>query len=101
MGVLRTSDERFADLPGFDFEPHYFEVDGLRVHYVDEGSGPIVLLMHGEPTWSYLSRKMIPVLTEIPGAKGQHHTTIEGGGQFTQEDKPKELAHVIVEFVSA
>jgi haloalkane dehalogenase len=63
VGVLRTPDERFDGLPAYDFEPHYAEVDGLRMHYVDEGSGPIVLLMHGEPTWSYLYRKMIPALT--------------------------------------
>jgi haloalkane dehalogenase len=64
LGILRTPDERFKNLPGFDLEPHYVDVDGLRVHYVDEGSGPIVLLMHGEPTWSYLYRKMIPVLAD-------------------------------------
>jgi haloalkane dehalogenase len=70
METLRTPDERFTDLPGFPFEPHYVEVpdgDGgsLRVHYLDEGppEGDIVLLMHGEPSWSYLYRKMIPVLT--------------------------------------
>ncbi len=62
MDALRTPDDRFASLPGYDFEPHYVEVDGLRIHYVDEGSGPVVLLMHGEPTWSYLYRKMIPLL---------------------------------------
>jgi haloalkane dehalogenase len=62
MEILRTPDERFANLPGYDFEPHYVEVDGLRIHYVDEGSGPTVLLMHGEPTWAYLYRHMIPVL---------------------------------------
>jgi haloalkane dehalogenase len=69
--VLRTPDDRFTDLPGFRFAPHYVDVatgdaDGatLRVHYLDEGppDGPIVLLMHGEPSWSYLYRKMIPVL---------------------------------------
>ncbi len=61
---VRTPDERFANLPGFPFEPRYLEVDGLRIHYVDEGprDGEIVLLLHGEPTWSYLYRKMIPVL---------------------------------------
>jgi haloalkane dehalogenase len=64
VAVLRTPDERFTNLPGFDFEPHYVEVDGLRLHYVDEGSGPVVLLMHGEPTWSYLYRKMIPLLVD-------------------------------------
>lgn len=63
-GVYRTPDERFADLPDFDFEPHYAEVNGYRVHYLDEGprDGQVVLLLHGEPTWSYLYRKMIPGL---------------------------------------
>lgn len=67
MEALRTPDERFEGLPGYDFEPHYAEVGGgLRVHYLDEGpaQGPIVLLMHGEPSWSFLYRHMIPVLTE-------------------------------------
>ncbi len=62
MEALRTPDDRFEDLPGYDFEPHYVDVDGLRIHYVDEGGGPVVLLLHGEPTWSYLYRKMIPLL---------------------------------------
>ena len=65
MNVLRTPDARFQDLPGYPFAPHYTEVsDGIRVHHVDEGPGggaPIVM-MHGEPSWSYLYRKMIPVL---------------------------------------
>lgn len=71
MDVLRTPDERFADLPGYPFTPNYIEVpkvdgDGtLRVHYVDEGprDGEVVLMLHGEPSWSYLYRKMIPVFT--------------------------------------
>ncbi len=70
MRALRTPDERFRDLPGFPFEPHYTQVpdgDGgmLRIHHVDAGpSGDgIVLCMHGQPTWSYLYRHMIPVLT--------------------------------------
>jgi haloalkane dehalogenase len=62
MKVLRTPDDRFANLPGFPFEPQYIEIDGLRVHYVDEGEGEAVLCLHGEPTWSYLYRKMIPLL---------------------------------------
>jgi len=64
MDVLRTPDERFAGLPGYPFDPHYVEIDGLRVHTVDEGprSAPPVLLLHGEPSWSYLYRKMIPPL---------------------------------------
>jgi haloalkane dehalogenase len=66
MDVLRTPDEQFSDLPGYPFEPNYVEVgDGLRMHYVDEGprDGEVVLLLHGEPSWSYLYRKMVPVLT--------------------------------------
>jgi haloalkane dehalogenase len=63
MEILRTPDERFRDLPGYPFAPHYVEVGGLRMHYVDEGDGPAVLLLHGEPSWSYLYRKMIPLLT--------------------------------------
>src|SRR3712207_1784102 len=60
MDVLRTPDERFADLPGFDFEPHYAEVEGLRLARVGVGEGPPVVFLHGEPTWSYLWRKVIP-----------------------------------------
>jgi haloalkane dehalogenase len=64
MTILRTPDECFENLPGYDFAPHYVEVDGLRIHYVDEGAGPTVLCMHGEPSWSYLYRHMIPVLVD-------------------------------------
>jgi len=71
MKVLRTPEERFKDLPDYPFEPHYVEVpDGeggsLRIHYIDEnpqGSEPI-LLLHGEPSWSFLYRKMIPIFVE-------------------------------------
>jgi haloalkane dehalogenase len=65
MEVLRTPDERFENLPGFDFKPHYLEINGLRVHYLDEGppAAAAVLLLHGEPSWCYLYRKMVPVLT--------------------------------------
>jgi len=60
----RTPDECFEDLPGWPFAPHYAMVDGLRVHYVDEGprDGEVVLLLHGQPAWSYLYRSMIPAL---------------------------------------
>lgn len=69
MGIVRTPDERFANLPGYPFEPRYVEVSAkgiepLRMHYVDAGpaDGPVVVLLHGQPTWSYLYRTMIPVL---------------------------------------
>ena len=62
--AYRTPDDRFEGLPGFGFAPHYVEQDGLRMHYLDEGSGTgdPILLLHGEPTWSFLYRKMIPPL---------------------------------------
>ncbi|MFX1416465.1 MAG: haloalkane dehalogenase [Promethearchaeota archaeon] len=65
-GILRTPESRFENLKGYAFSPNYVEISGLRVHYVDEGPQdvPPVLLMHGEPSWSYLYRKMIPLLNE-------------------------------------
>jgi haloalkane dehalogenase len=60
--VFRTPDERFAGLPGYGFAPHYVDQDGLRMHYVDEGAGAPVLLLHGEPTWSFLYRRVVPPL---------------------------------------
>ena len=65
MEVYRTPDERFVDLPGFAFEPRYLDQDGLRMHYVEEGSGAPLLLLHGEPTWAFLYRKMIPALAGV------------------------------------
>ncbi len=70
MEFLRTPDERFANLPGYPFAPQYVQVDDteggtLQMHYVDEGpaDAPVVLMLHGEPSWSYLYRTMIPVIT--------------------------------------
>lgn len=62
MEVLRTPEERFSNLPGFAWAPHYVEWRGMRVHYLDEGNrdAPLFLALHGEPTWSYLYRRMIP-----------------------------------------
>ena len=60
--VYRTPDARFENLPGWEFEPHYVEQDGLRMHYADVGGGDPVLLLHGEPTWSFLYRKVIAEL---------------------------------------
>ena len=71
MDVLRTPDERFANLPDYPFQAHYVELSGdppLRMHYLDEGEaqadGPTFLCLHGQPSWSYLYRKMIPVLSQ-------------------------------------
>lgn len=65
MEVRRTPDDRFVDLPDYPFAPHYDTLGGdVRIHWVDEGpaAGPVVLLMHGQPSWSYLYRHMIPPL---------------------------------------
>jgi haloalkane dehalogenase len=84
--VYRTPDERFADLPGYDFAPHYEEVDGLRLHYVDEGSGSPIVCFHGEPSWAYLYRKMVGPLT----AAG-HRVICPDLAGFGRSDKPADL----------
>ena len=64
--IIRTPEERFANLPDYNFKPNYALQDGVRMHYVDEGprEGETVLCLHGEPSWSYLYRKMIPILAK-------------------------------------
>ena len=84
MNVYRTPDERFDGLPGYEFELHYLDQDGLRMHYLDEGSGDPVLLFHGEPTWSFLYRKVIPPLARV----GRVLTPDYFG--FGRSDKPVE-----------
>jgi haloalkane dehalogenase len=85
METLRTPDERFANLPGYPFAPHYTETDGLRIHYVDEGprDAAPVLMLHGEPSWSYLYRKMIPIVV----AAGHRAVAPDLVG-FGRSDKP-------------
>ena len=83
MDVFRTPDERFEDLPGYDFEPHYTEIDGLRLHYVDEGDGRPIVCFHGEPTWAFLYRKMVPVLSD-----GGHRVVCPDYAGFGRSDKP-------------
>ena len=85
MELLRTPDERFVNLPGYPFAPHYAEVEGVRIHYVDEGPAGAapMLLLHGEPSWSYLYRKMIPPLV----AAGHRAVAPDLVG-FGRSDKP-------------
>ena len=85
MELLRTPDERFANLPDYPFAPQYLDVDGVRLHYVAEGAGDAspVLLLHGEPSWSYLYRKMIPILA----SRGQRVIAPDLVG-FGRSDKP-------------
>jgi len=63
--VLRTPEARFAKLPGFPYPPRYVEMEGLRMAYVEEGQGDPILMLHGEPTWGYIYRKMIPALATV------------------------------------
>jgi len=88
VDVFRTPDERFDDLPGFEFQPRYREVDGLRLAYVDEGEGPPVVFFHGEPTWSYLWRKVIP-----PVRDADFRCIAPDYAGFGRSDKPTDLAH--------
>jgi haloalkane dehalogenase len=85
MEVFRTPDERFARLPGYPFEPHYAEVDGLRLHYLDEGEGDPIVCFHGEPTWSYLYRRMV-----APLVAGGHRVIAPDYAGFGRSDKPTE-----------
>lgn len=90
MTALRTPDARFTTLPDYPFAPHYCTVgDGLRMHWIDEGprNAPVVLMLHGEPTWSYLYRKMIPVLV----AAGYRAIAPDLIG-FGKSDKPTRIA---------
>jgi haloalkane dehalogenase len=88
MRILRTPDDRFDGLPGYPFAPNYVDVgEGMRMHYVDEGprDGDPVLMLHGEPSWSYLYRTMIPVITDA-GLRAIAPDLIG----FGRSDKPSE-----------
>lgn len=97
MQVLRTPEERFARLPGYPFAPNYIEdlagYEGLRIHYLDEGrkegqaGQKVFLCLHGQPTWSYLYRKMIPVLVQAG-----HRVVAPDLLGFGKSDKPAEDA---------
>src|SRR5271163_73725 len=99
MTALKTPDERFANLPDYAFAPRYVDdlpgSEGLRLHYLDEGpaDGPVALCLHGQPTWSYLYRKMIPPLTEA----GMRVLAPDFFG-FGRSDKPADEAVYTFDF---
>ena len=100
VAALRTPDERFANLPGFPFKPHYLDdlpgYRGLRLHYLDEGparAAMVFLCLHGQPTWSYLYRKMVPVFS----AAG-HRSIVPDLFGFGRSDKPVEDAVYTFDF---
>jgi haloalkane dehalogenase len=90
--AYRTPDERFAGLPDYPFEPRYVDQDGLRLHYVDEGAGDPVLLLHGEPTWAFLYRKMIPALAGVARAVAPDYFG------FGRSDKPTRIEDYSYDF---
>jgi haloalkane dehalogenase len=92
VDVYRTPDERFEDLPGFAFDPRYLEQDGLRMHYVDEGAGDPVLLLHGEPTWAFLYRTMIPAISGVARAVAPDYFG------FGRSDKPTRIEDYSYDF---
>ena len=100
MPTLRTPEDRFRDLPGFDYAPSYLDdlpgYSGLRTHYLDEGpraARQVFLCLHGEPTWSYLYRKMIPVFTSAG-----HRVVAPDFLGFGRSDKPEEDATYTFDF---
>ena len=87
MRLLRTPEERFENLPDFPYEPHYVDAHGLRMHYIDVGEGDPVLCLHGEPSWSYLYRKMVPRVSR------DHRVIAPDLIGFGRSDKPAERAN--------
>ena len=85
MEALRTPEDRFGALPGYSFAPHYLDACGLRIHYLDEGprAAAPLLLLHGEPSWSYLYRRMIPILVSAG-----HRVIAPDQVGFGRSDKP-------------
>lgn len=92
MQAYRTPDERFEGLPGWSYTPRYIEQDGLRMHYVDEGAGAPVLLLHGEPTWAFLYRKTIPRLARMARALAPDYFG------FGRSDKPTAIEDYSYDF---
>ena len=87
MDAYRTPDERFEGLPDFPWEPRYREAGGLRLAHIDEGEGPPVVMWHGEPTWSFLWRKVLP-----PVRDAGYRVILPDLAGFGRSDKPRDLA---------
>ncbi len=93
MEFLRTADEQFENLPDYDFEPHYVEINGARMHYIDTESGSETLLMlHGEPSWSFLYRHM------IHGLQDSYRCIAPDLFGFGRSDKPSEISDHTFDF---
>lgn len=92
MESYRTPDDRFENLPGYEFTPRYLNQEGLRMHYVEEGAGDPVLLLHGEPSWAYLYRKIVPPLARVARVVAPDYFG------FGRSDKPTRLEDYSYDF---
>jgi haloalkane dehalogenase len=103
MPIIRTPEERFEDLPDFPFQPHYLNINGVRVHYLDEGEGQVILCLHGEPSWSYLYRKMIPLLCKNHRVLAMDFIGFGRSDKFTERSEYSFQMHhdTIVSFIEA
>lgn len=87
-GPLRTPEDRFSSISGYPFTPHYLEIEGYRVHYIDEGppkANKTIVCLHGEPTWSFLYRKLVQPLTDAG-----HRVVAPDFIGFGKSDKPSD-----------
>ncbi len=103
MSVIRTPDERFASLPDFPYSPHYADIKGMRVHYVDEGKGETILCLHGEPSWSFLYRKMIKILSTRHRVVAMDFIGFGRSDKFTDRDDYTVQMHkeILKDFIRA
>ena len=103
MPIIRTPEERFQNLPDFPFQPHYVDVNGLHMHYLDEGQGEVILCLHGEPSWSYLYRKMIPILSRNHRVLAMDFVGFGRSDKFTERSEYSFQMHhdTVVGFINA
>ncbi len=103
MPIIRTPEERFKDLPDFPFQPHFLDINGVRIHYLDEGEGQVILCLHGEPSWSYLYRKMIPILSKNHRVLAMDFVGFGRSDKFTEKNEYSFQMHhdTIVSFIKA
>lgn len=102
MPIIRTPEERFANLKGFPFKPNFLEINDTRVHYIDEGEGEVILCLHGEPTWSYLYRHMIPPLSKQFRVIAPDFIGFGRSDKYTEQDEYSFEMHMntLKEFIS-
>ena len=103
MPVIRTPDERFDNLPDFPYQPHFVEINGMHIHYIDEGEGEVILCLHGEPSWSFLYRKMIPILSRNHRVIAMDFVGFGRSDKYTERDEYSFQMHrdILVGFIKA